>query len=326
MQLIGDLAVGLELEFEGVSSRKSGELLAENGLMNLWEAHTDNSLRPRDCNTEFVFRGPLRDGFVVEAVQGLMPIVAQDKYELSWRCGMHVHVDHRKATRGDVIKETVLGCLLDRVWYGWGNAGRHESKFCVPLSQVWQHMIKDQGAEGRLRGFKYTGLNIMRAYAPDIGTVEYRYASGSKDPEQILEFIGMAQHTTRATQHFETATAVVESFIEEGTYRNWIARYMPATTHAAWEKGLAQLRGEPYPSVLEIEAACGFAERFGAGAEVLLFGRGGVVLRRKAHMDADERREMEEVLRQLREGDEQVEPDDPEQDMEDIEFNEPEEV
>ena len=275
MRLVENLAVGVELEFEGISAGTSTNRLTAHGMMDWWETHTDGSLRPPDRNTEFVFRRPLVGPQIEAAITGLAPIIESKAYQLSWRCGMHVHIDHRAATRGDVIKEVTLGCLLDRVWYGWDNTGRHESKFCVPLSHVWEDMVRgprrQATAESMLRGYKYTGMNVSRVYAPDIGTIEYRYASGSRDPDRIMEFIGLAMWASTARTHFTTGIEIIESFVAEGTYENWLAKYMPADTHEAWSRGMDRMLGPHYPSALELEAACGFAERMGADSELELF-------------------------------------------------------
>lgn len=294
--------VGLELEYENVGNRRSSELLEMAGLETSFAAILDGSLRPRDHNTEFVFRGPILAPRVEGIVRRLCSeVLSLDKYTVSWRCSTHVHIDHR-ARYGIVPAEVVLACLLDRVWYAWDATGRQESKFCVPISQIWtsmlpppryrprprapvrvpepmdlenifeqgrrprgfnelglrveeEIMVPRAGKVGVLIGHKYTGLNISRARPDDIGTVEYRYAAGTTDPERILEYISMCLWCADFAQIFGTPEEIIKSFIKARTFDRWVEEHADERVKPSFLVGARGAMGASGPTALEIEAA-----------------------------------------------------------------------
>lgn len=263
-------AVGVELEYEGSEADRSSSRLEDAEISEWWSVHTDGSLRPRDYNTEFVFSRPLIKSSAVVAVSGLCDMLRNyddDYYQVSWRCGLHVHVDHRKSTPSQVYREVLLACFLDRVWYAWDNTGRQESKFCVPTSQIWEHMCpqSDDPPEVRyLHRYKYTGLNISRAFFPDIGTAEYRYAGSSRSAHRIIDYVAMAQWCSAlAGEVFTTGTDLIASFRDARTYEEWFSRYAVPDMAALWAPGLWRLGAGAAPTTGEYVAAFGINKYLG---------------------------------------------------------------
>ena len=270
-QIIPNMAVGLELEFEGTAAVVSADRLISHDLTDWWEAHTDGSLRPRDENTEFTFRAPVLGEDVADTVSGLCDLLqdySEDAYKVSWRCGMHVHIDQRLATRDQIYLETVLSCFLDRVWFAWDGTGRQESKFCVPTAQIWEHMLATvptwRGPQiDILRGYKYTGLNITRSLPPDIQTTEYRYAASSRDPRRILQYIAMCQWCTFILREiYITPDELIASFVSAGSYKEWFARIANPTMLGYWMEGCNRIIGEDRPTTGEFAAAIGLAKHY----------------------------------------------------------------
>lgn len=265
--------VGLELEYENVSNGRSAELLEAAGLETGFTALVDGSLRPRDHNTEFIFRRATPNNRVENRVRALCrDVLSQDAYMVSWRCSTHVHIDHR--TRFNLIpSEVVLACLLDRVWYAWDGTGRQESKFCVPISQIWTSMLPNKRRKGVARqrpliqdmdppvlqapliGHKYTGLNIARAIPGDIGTIEYRYAAGTTDPERILEYIGMCLWCADFVSVYGTPEQIINSFVKARTFERWLEEHADARVKESFLVGARRIIGAHGPTALELEAA-----------------------------------------------------------------------
>lgn len=263
-----NIAIGLELEFEGTPSGVSSERLESYDLHNMWEAHTDGSLRPRDYNTEFTFRGPLVNNIVGSAVRGLCGMMNEFDnkcYTVSWRCGMHAHMDQRSALVETIYLEAVLSCFLDRVWFAWDGTGRQESKFCVPTAQIWQHMLHE--GSDQLKGYKYTGLNITRAFYPDICTTEYRYAASTRNPDRMLEYITLCQWCVNLVRTvYTTPKLLIDSFIRARNYEQWFSNCVDNDTILEfWQPGWSRIMGGDKPTAGEFAAAIGLASHYSDG-------------------------------------------------------------
>jgi hypothetical protein len=120
-------------------------------------------------------------------------------------------------------------------------------------SRVRHTVLQNKGH--LLLGHKYAGVNILRATKKDIGTVEYRYSSGSKNPDRILEYILMSTWCKDFVKNYTSGIQIVETFIRSGSYENWIDSFVPRPVADSFMKGLEHIVGQNFPTSLELEAA-----------------------------------------------------------------------
>lgn len=223
------ICAGLELEYEEVSHKATYAALAKVYKPDdiLWMVKSDGSLRPRDCNTELIFIRPLSGKSIFTAIDQLNALSSL-KYRISWRCGMHVHVDHRGSSMKEAYKELVLACLLETALFGWAGYGRMESKFCSPITDVYAH-IWDAGLatrkNPRFTPSKYVSLNLVPL--TNFGSVELRCADSTQDTLRMLEYINIGFGIRLLSETFDTSLDMIDSLLTRTSIESWLSEFAP---------------------------------------------------------------------------------------------------
>lgn len=99
--------------------------------------------------------------------------------------GLHVHVQALDLEGLDLLNLGKFCRHFDRAIWSLMTPGRDKSEYCQPY-RVNDDYIERQAmaaSEGRNFGTRYFGINLMAF--PKHGTVEFRYAKGTLDPERI---------------------------------------------------------------------------------------------------------------------------------------------
>lgn len=180
---------GIELEYENV--RRDAGLRGTR-----WSAVRDGSLR--NNGIEYVSE-PLSFRDVGPSLTSVMGIAAGLGARVTPRCGLHVHLNMRPYTVGQVLSLAVVYGLLEPSVFKRFAEGRELSPFCVPQyanTLLVGHLQEDtRGARLHARlplrnvtaTSKYAAVNYssLRTF----GTVEARHLRGTLDPREAREWV-----------------------------------------------------------------------------------------------------------------------------------------
>lgn len=219
---------GLELEYEGISHAASHKACATkfsgDTLLNF---KSDGSLRPRERSTEMVFVAPLAGSLVFSALDQVKYLVENLDYALSWRTGMHVHIDFRGMGFGCTQILGPLLSIMEPTFFVWDGTGRQENKFCQPISASVLSYVPNNGnnrgknAQGGLT--KYSSVNMYSLRK--LGSLELRFASSTKSVPRMLEFINIGIATREVVNRFDTPHSLLDSVFSAPSLGEWIMQH-----------------------------------------------------------------------------------------------------
>ena len=189
-------ALGIELEYE----RFEWEDIPEDEELSLeyWVAATDGSLR--DNGVELVSR-PLFFDEVENALTEAEAVVGAFGAESSTRCGLHIHMNMRPYSIGQVWSLACLYAIIEPALFQTYAKGREDSIYAVPLwmntrqqealfrdiCHVRNENLEPQQPCHTVQNSKYASLNFSSlAY---FGTLEMRQPYCTNDFEAIRSWI-----------------------------------------------------------------------------------------------------------------------------------------
>lgn len=179
-----------------------------------WSVDGDGSLR----NGGVEFRSCILYGaHIVNALEQVQPALSE--CDLSWRAGIHVHVDVRDMTANQLINACSVYSLLERLIFEWEGHGRQESNFCVPwyldntyLKSLSKWLRLDAKAD-RQRDRKmmeieqmwnkYSALNLLPLV--NQGSIEFRLMQTTDNIDRIIDYVNIC------TSIVQTATEVEDN-------------------------------------------------------------------------------------------------------------------
>lgn len=204
---------GIELEYEHV--RRAIDLTGTR-----WTAVRDGSLR--NNGVEYV-SDPLSYRDVGPSLTSIMRSAAGVGARVTPRCGLHVHLNMRPYTVGQVLSLAVVYGLAEPSIFKHFAEGRDLSPFCVPQyanTLLLNHLEEDtqQARRGRgrlaLRGTtgtsKYSALNYssLRRF----GTVEARHLPCTLDPREAREWVEFLKRMVDYAVEFNDPLHVMEHY------------------------------------------------------------------------------------------------------------------
>lgn len=183
--------LGVEVEVEGCSKN----LPSARKETGYWTAKEDNSLR--EGGREFVFSEPLFGADVVAAVRFLCEEAEKQKWIISERTGIHVHVDMRGMELEKFQNFCVLYALTEPLIYKWVGDKRERNIHCLPwyiadadLEQISAIFRQPKTAINNIKNInRYAGLNLNSLLS--FGTAEFRQLKTTFSAERILEWINI---------------------------------------------------------------------------------------------------------------------------------------
>jgi hypothetical protein len=246
--VLSNCRVGVEFEFEGVRADLPAEPWAA-----YWEAKLDRSLH--DKGMEFVFKRPLFGADAIEAVVSLCKWASENKFKVSLRTGLHVHVDVRDLSRVELSRLIVLFALFEKGVYRFVGHAREQNVFCMPWYQsdrMAQHALNIgsenydiRSASEALANEKYGGLNLDSLAR--FGSVEFRHAIATTDSDWVLSWINLCLSFKRAAQKLDASplqlihsmSAVgVEGFAKRVFEDQLPSIWYPEMEHDVWATGI----------------------------------------------------------------------------------------
>ncbi len=189
--LDSETLLGVEVEVEGCSKN----LPTAKKETGYWTAKEDNSLR--EGGREFVFAEPLFGADVVAAIRFLCEEAEKQKWVISERTGIHVHVDMRGMELEKFQNFCVLYALTEPLIYRWVGDKRERNIHCLPwyiadadLEQISAIFRQPKTAMNNIKNInRYAGLNLNSLLS--FGTAEFRQLKTTFSADRILEWINI---------------------------------------------------------------------------------------------------------------------------------------
>lgn len=254
------LCVGLELEYEGVSSDVVMEKYAQKYEKRLLAFGGDGSLRPRRQNTEVKFNGPLAGSLIDEALAQVTDLLSWHRHRISWRCGMHVHVDCHGIEFARPYRSVILATLIEPILFAWDGTGRQENKFCQSIvDSVYSYLPPVRHKKGQVMPAltKYSLLNLRSLFT--LGTLELRFAGSTKSMTRVIDFINLGMGLREASLGFNSGEELIVSVLEAPRISSWLEQH----THPLFAEQLvpvAERGGFMEPPIPAMNAALALAE------------------------------------------------------------------
>lgn len=222
-KLVSDtVCAGLELEYEGIAAERVMEFYNGKFRKPLLGFCRDGSLRPRQQNTEIKFSGPLSGPLIEEALSQIHEVLTWHRHRVSWRCGMHVHIDCRGIDFAQAYRAAVLTALIEPVLFAWDGTGRQENKFCQSISDsVYAYCVPRRKTPILT---KYASLNLKSLF--ERSTIELRFGSSTKDMNRVRSFINIGLGLRAAPAPFESGAALMESVLSAPNLAAWFEANM----------------------------------------------------------------------------------------------------
>lgn len=156
--------LGVEVEVENFDGDRS------KVFKSFWKSQNDGSLRK---GTEFVSVPTDFKTFCGKA----LPAIVDCKYNISPRCGTHVHVNIQDFNDNQLKALWVYWLTLEKNVYDFCGKSRKNSVFCVPImdTKLWEKLLSMSSLRIH-KDYKYLGMSFFRAM--DLGTVEFRMFPG----------------------------------------------------------------------------------------------------------------------------------------------------
>lgn len=184
------LKVGIEVEVEGVRNN----LKSAPQVGCLWYTKDDGSLR--NGGKEFISI-PIADQLIPYAVNFLFDDYLPKTAEFTDRTSIHVHVNVRSWTTGDILNLMLLYIVFEKILYRFAGPSRYKNIFCVPIQDTklpvtLSEYFANQNFTSLIMSWaKYSGLNLLPIKTQ--GTVEYRHMIGHRDSSYLLNWINILQ-------------------------------------------------------------------------------------------------------------------------------------
>lgn len=221
--------IGIELEYENFRP----EYLSTQEIQN-WTVAGDGSLR--NSGVEFVSQPMWRR--TEDRLRYIEEIVNLTQCETSERCGLHIHLNMRPYTMGNLFSFITLYALIEPTIYQTYAVGREDNIFGVPLyrNQAQQSAcsadiltIRLFAGDLRLRDDfiprppdtqmtstnKYSALNFGGCLMNQ-GTVEMRQPYCSNDFEAILSWVDFVKRLYQTGVGYDDPLQVLDEYESDG--------------------------------------------------------------------------------------------------------------
>jgi hypothetical protein len=167
--------VGIEVEVE------RAQHAAIQAVM--WRATRDGSLRNDGIE---LLTHPLTSRTYPYAIAELESIFKKiPQLEFSHRCSIHVHMDVSERLVGEVFAMIAAYLCTENLFFNQVAPYRKGNSFCYPLSDAL--FTQDFLLNELDNHFKYAALNPH--HLRDFGTLEFRHHGGTKDMEELKQWI-----------------------------------------------------------------------------------------------------------------------------------------
>lgn len=237
-----DHCVGVEIEIENVQMHP--EPVRQTRLMEMWHTKPDGSLRNGGIEFVSVYGATAAD------VMTYLPVLhaAMVTSEVSFRCGLHIHVDVTQFTMPELYRVFMVYTIMEKILFAVSGQ-RGENRFCRPVQDSvtsvancmhyghasdWSKFI-----DAACHGTKYLAMNVRTL--GQFGTLEFRHHHGTIDSTQLgqwltilLDMVLVAKAAT--TEELEKK---IKNLNTESQYEAFINSFFPNSRKALLVKEFA---------------------------------------------------------------------------------------
>lgn len=204
---------GISCEVEAEFSR---ELDVTKPYTN-WRIMGDGSLR--GYGYEFVTKTPAKSLHDFEKYFDELAPVLNKNYKESNRTSTHIHINVLKWSEEQLYKFFLVYYLCENQLNRFAGVHRDGNLFCLALSDAESTLdglkeIIDGEYNKVLQKFdqyKYAALNI--ANIPKIGTVEFRQFRGTKNVNEIIDWVSRLLKLIQYSHSFKSYESIMDSFL-----------------------------------------------------------------------------------------------------------------
>lgn len=255
--------VGVELEYEGVSVADSQDFISNyRTVMDNWELHDDQSLRPRHGGTEFVLSRPLKAAVAAKHTKELLQLLIEanaertahlrNTYQCSWRTGLHLHVDFRYRSSQAIRNTLLIGLFLDPLIFAWEGNGRQESKFCTPLENISATL---SCSPNRNPNFctRYASINALALDRH--GSLEFRHPQSTLSWSLVKDYMNIVLGicAVGARGHY-TSVELFNELAATPCLVTWVEKTLPYLAAVPLLRGASNSNTTFQPTSFQIEA------------------------------------------------------------------------
>jgi len=200
-----DIPVGVEIEAEGGDYGKVEGILSDEGFGICEDGSLENGIEVQIPASN--------NGNNEKLIHKACKILNQNGFRISDRCGLHIHLGY--PSRLKAIKNLLLlAYVCEPVFYAVNPKSREDNRYCYPvrrsfkLKNILEAKLDDidklfyyskygQLNKKQLKELKKQKYNDCRYYGFNLhsyffrGTVEFRYHSGTTEPQKILKWIAL---------------------------------------------------------------------------------------------------------------------------------------
>jgi hypothetical protein len=228
-----DHFVGVEIELEHV-----GIDMLDRQVHNYFGVKPDGSLRE---GIEFVTLRGITAGMAADGValleKELKRIYKGNANAVSFRCGLHIHINVMDHTMEDLYKVFMIYTVLEPLLFAVSGNRHLDNKFCVPVQKSvnavgaaihYSHEKSwPQFVDIAFRGNKYMAMNLktMRNF----GTLEFRHHEGTYEAAVILRWMEVLLDLVVEARKFDSKE-LFERIIElntESQYDKFLKDVLP---------------------------------------------------------------------------------------------------
>lgn len=171
------ILIGVEVEVENL-------VKASRLTLGGWLSKPDGSLRK---GQEFVSSPTDVNTFLEEC----LPVLLESTYNISPRCGTHVHFNIQDFKDPDLKNLWAFWLAIEKSVYEHCGKPRANNVFCTPITEtkLWGKVPAIAGLS-YIKKYKYLGMSFFRVL--DLGTVEFRMFPGlisTQTSSNVYQFI-----------------------------------------------------------------------------------------------------------------------------------------
>jgi hypothetical protein len=198
-------AVGVEIETTGFEHSIDDFDCSEFDFKKAYDGSV-NANNSEYKGVEYISK-PMSGDYLFKQIDNIGNYLLDNDFEVNKSCGLHIHIDAR-----DLFYEQLKGILIvaktfEDIIFRMVPKSRERSRWCrkVPMAkheitridsnsdliQSWYESSDTYPELDKYNDSRYHGLNLhARVY---LGTIEFRYHSGTNNPEKIKNWITICQ-------------------------------------------------------------------------------------------------------------------------------------
>lgn len=244
--------VGIEIECEGENISAV--------TTSFWKTEQDGSLRgeyPHQC-AEFVLKKPILAAKVSDALDQLIGLQAEARFEFSYRTSVHVHVNCLDMSVDQILTFAYAYLIFEEPLLNFCGEGRKGNRFCLRLRDAENQLrpitwIIDSGFDGvrqiEADRYRYAAMNL--AALSKYGSIEFRAMRGNMDKDVLSTWVTALLELRAFALSFKNPKDLYDTLAKTGA-KNLFDRCFPTCCKALEFNGMERNILESVSLAIEI--------------------------------------------------------------------------